>query len=94
MGLTMQLRGGDWLHCLKSANRTVPSIRQPAVTHAAHPLALASCTLHITHAAYHARTSRTLHIALHATTSTLAQHAHTHMPQPVRRQGGALAKFW
>ena len=58
-------------------------------THAAHPLAL---TLHITCTAHHARTSRTLHIAQHATTSTLAQHTHTHMPHSRLGDRGELSQ--
>ena len=68
-------------------------------THAAHPLALTSCTLHITCTAHHARTSRTLHIAdrsarstQHATTSTLAQHTHTHMPHSRLGDRGELSQ--
>jgi len=60
-------------------------------THAAHPLAL---TLHITCTAHHARTSCTAHRSARHHIGTRLAHSHAHAPQPVRRQGGALAKFW
>ena len=63
-------------------------------THAAHPLALTSCTMHITCTAHHARTSRTAHRSARHHIGTRSAHSHAHAPQPVRRQGGALAKLW
>ena len=62
-------------------------------THAAHPLALTSCTMHITCTAHRARTSRTAHRSARHHIGTRSAHSHAHAPQPVRRQGGALAKF-
>ena len=45
-------------------------------THAAHPLALTSCTMHITCTAHHARTSRTAHRSARHHIGTRSAHSH------------------
>ena len=61
-------------------------------THAAHPLALKSCTMHITCTAHRARTSRTAHRSARHHIDTRSAHSHAHAPQPVRRQRGELSQ--
>ena len=64
-----------------------PSIRQSAVTRTRHIHSRSRHARCITHAHHTAHRSARHHI------DTRSAHSHAHAPQPVRRQGGALAKF-